>query len=68
MSYSDTEEFGPGDHAPDGDTGPIEARRDHDITTAMQTLHDNGVAAYEYAEFLAARHNEELTCDNEEPF
>jgi hypothetical protein len=52
----------------DGDTSAAEQKQDHDITAAMTVLHDNGVPAYQYAEFLAAKHNEELARDNQEPF
>lgn len=44
------------------------ARQDHDITEAMRTLHDHGVTAADYAEYLAARHSDELRSSGEEPF
>lgn len=52
----------------DGDTSAIEAKNDHDITTAMSVLHGNGVSAWEYAEYLAAQHSAELRASGEEPF
>ncbi|BAL87342.1 hypothetical protein AMIS_21220 [Actinoplanes missouriensis 431] len=58
----------PGPSLRDGDTSAAEARQDHDITTAMRVLHDNGVPAWQYAEYLAARRSDELRSNGEEPF
>lgn len=52
----------------DGYTGDAEMRQDHDITEAMRTLHDNGVTAADYAEYLAARHRAGQAQDMGDPF